>query len=401
MTKEQETICKLIAKTLFGKEGALPQDVPWSSVYQECIRQTIPALVTGAIPQEAPFEVRMKWINASGVHAASNQRVEQGHYAIHQLLTENGIPYTMVKGMATSAYYPDPSLRTLGDVDFLIRKEDGERCDRLLKENGYVAEEHALPYEWGYQKNGTEFELHISVNGIPEGEKRAVTEQLLSDMIETSAVSDSFPEPLVVPDDLHHGLVILLHTAKHMVSEGVGFRQICDWAVFVSHLGEDFPSLFQEPLEKIGLWHYAQVLSAVCAAYIGMPAYSWIPEQEEEFLETVMEDLLRQGNFRRTADSGVDTILVEKTDVGGAAEGSMLKQLLKNLGQKAKYKWPVMNRAKPLIPFGVAVMCLQYAAGSMTGKYKKIDPKQLIGTAKKRRGLYEELALFKEPEEKT
>ena len=399
MTNEQQVICNLIAKTLFGAESEFSPEISWNDVYLECIRQTIPGMVVSAIPPEAPFEVRMKWINASGVNSASNQKVSEGHFEIHKLLTENQIPYTILKGLATASYYPDPDMRSLGDVDFLIRNEDAERCDRLLTEKGFSAEDNRLPYEWGYMKGTLEYELHLSINGIPEGDAKLVTEGYLSDIIETSVLSDAYAEELKLPDDFHHGLVILLHTAKHMVGEGVGFRQICDWAVFVSRLGERFPALFEEALKKIGIWNYALILSAVCSKYIGMPIFSWMENFEDDFLELVMEDLLRKGNLRKEADSGVDTIMVEKTDSGGVAEGSMLIQLYKNLAQKTKYKWPVMNRKKVLIPFGVAVMCIQYGAGTLSGKYKKINPKKLVKNAEARRRLYRELQLFKENED--
>ena len=394
MTKEQKTICSLLAKALFQKE--IPaEEASFEDIYEECIRQTILAVVVSVVPKDAPLPVRLAWINAAGVHASSNQRVKEGHYQIHKLLSGHRIPYVILKGLATAAYYPDPDMRSLGDVDFLVREEDAERCDQILKENGFLAEENTLPYEWGYRKNNLEYELHLSVNGVPDREAKAVTEGYLSDLIETASVSDRFSEEMVLPDAFHHGLVILLHTAKHMVGEGVGFRQICDWAVFVSSLEEAFPALFEEPLKKIGIWNYALILSAACSKFIGMPRYSWIPEYEDAQLSALMDDLLRKGNFRREEGSGANTILVEKTDVGGAAEGSMLRQLFSNLAQKTKYKWPVMNRAKVLIPFGVCVMCVQYAAGTITGKYQKINPKELVGEAKERRKLYEELKLFK------
>lgn len=400
MTNEQKVICNLIARTLFGAEAASSPEISWDKVYEECIRQTIPGLIVSVIPAEAPFEVRMKWINAAGINSASNQKVSEGHFEIHKLLRENQIPYTILKGLATASYYPDPDMRSLGDVDFLIRKEDAERCDRLLTETGFFPEENRLPYEWGYRKDSLEYELHLSVNGIPEGQAAVITEGYLSDIIETAVLSDTFSKELILPDDFHHGLVILLHTAKHMVGEGVGFRQICDWAVFASRLGERFPDLFEEALEKIGIWNYALVLSAVCSKYIGMPFFSWMESFEDDFLELIMDDLLRKGNLRREADSGVDTILVEKTDSGGVAEGSMTKQLYKNLAQKAKYKWPVMNRNKVLIPFGISAMCIQYGAGMVSGKYKKIHPKKLVKNAEARRKLYGELQLFREAEDK-
>ena len=163
-------------------------------------------------------------------------------------------------------------------------------------------------------------------------------------------------------------------------------------------MGERFPSLFEEALKKIGIWNYALVLSAVCSRYLGMPAFSWMEEYGEEFLALVMDDLLRKGNLQREADTGVDSILVEKTDSGGVADGPVAVQLYKNLAQKTKYKWPVMNRAKVLIPFGIAVMCTQYGVGMIGGKYKKIHLKQLKEEADQRKKLYGELGLFEEEE---
>ncbi len=395
MTNEQSTICKLLAKALFGKDAGFAQDTAWMDVYNECIRQTVVSAVIPALPQEVPFDVRMKWINAAGIHAMSNHRVTVGHLDLHKLLTAEGIPYCILKGLSTIRYYPDPEMRSLGDVDFLVPEEYADKCDIILKKNGFEAEKNRLPYEWGYRKGGTEYELHLDINGVPEGKEGEVTKSYLAGLIGTGEVSESFGGPVVLPDDFHHGLVILLHTAKHMVGEGLGLRQISDWAVFADHCGEDFIEMFAGPLKKIGLWDFCLVLSAICVKYIGMLRYSWIPVYESSFLEEITDDMIQAGNLRRKNDTGARTILVEKTDAGGIAEGSVTGQLYKNLAQKVKYKWPVMNRAKALIPFGIAVMCAQYGAGTVTGKYRKIDPKELMREAKKKRELYGELRLFK------
>lgn len=394
MTGEQKIICKLIAKALFGKEFEPDSSVSWMAVYEECIRQTIVATAAPGVPASAPLEVRMKWINAAGVHAASNLKVQKGHFLIHRLLTEHEIPYTILKGMATSAWYPEPEMRTLGDVDFLVKKEDAERCGRLLEEQGFYSDGKFLPYEWGYQKGGVVYELHLSIPGIPSGKAGEVTEAYFSDLMSTSKLTE-FPEgKAILPDTFHHGLILLVHTAKHMVSEGVGFRQLCDWAVFAGSLKETLPELFEKPLKEIGIWNFAEVLSAACVKYLGMPAFSWIPEMDEEFLEGFMEDFLRKGNFQMAADSGVDSIFVEKTGEGGVAEEAMIPRLYKNLSQKVKYKWPVMNRAKILVPFGILAMCTLYFFGMITGKYKKIHLGKLTAESEKRRKLYGELKLF-------
>ena len=43
-----------------------------------------------------------------------------------------------------------------------------------------------------------------------------------------------------VPSDLHHGLILLLHNASHMTAGGIGLRHLCDWAVYMERMTDDF-----------------------------------------------------------------------------------------------------------------------------------------------------------------
>ena len=54
------------------------------------------------------------------------------------LLEENNIPSVILKGAAAAMYYPYPSLRTMGDVDILVRRKNLERAVQLMEDNGYV-----------------------------------------------------------------------------------------------------------------------------------------------------------------------------------------------------------------------------------------------------------------------
>ena len=44
-----------------------------------------------------------------------------------------GIDHLLFKGFVLRNYYPVPELRTYGDVDFVIRREDRTRSDELMK----------------------------------------------------------------------------------------------------------------------------------------------------------------------------------------------------------------------------------------------------------------------------
>ena len=54
------------------------------------------------------------------------------HDELNRLMTENDIPYCALKGLASAYYYPEASLRDMGDVDFLVRGQDFERAKEAV-----------------------------------------------------------------------------------------------------------------------------------------------------------------------------------------------------------------------------------------------------------------------------
>ena len=56
-----------------------------------------------------------------------------GQQKLLQLLDENHIDCVILKGSAAALSYPQPILRVMGDVDFLVRKVDYEKTADLLE----------------------------------------------------------------------------------------------------------------------------------------------------------------------------------------------------------------------------------------------------------------------------
>lgn len=56
-------------------------------------------------------------------------------------MEEEKIPYAFFKGYELRELYPVPELRTMGDVDVLVRDEDLERTAEVLCGLGYQKEE--------------------------------------------------------------------------------------------------------------------------------------------------------------------------------------------------------------------------------------------------------------------
>lgn len=73
--------------------------------------------------------------------AALSMQQEAVENEIGSFLGNKGIPSVVIKGNKIAReIYDDPNSRTSSDIDILIRREDAEVVDKLLREAGYIAE---------------------------------------------------------------------------------------------------------------------------------------------------------------------------------------------------------------------------------------------------------------------
>ena len=74
-------------------------------------------------------------------------------------MEEEKIPYAFFKGYELRELYPVPELRTMGDVDVLVRDEDLERTAEVLCGLGYQKEEGGSAV-WALKKDNFSYEVH-------------------------------------------------------------------------------------------------------------------------------------------------------------------------------------------------------------------------------------------------
>lgn len=88
-----------------------------------------------------------------------------------ELFKENGIPMAILKGSAIAIYYPIPSYRTLGDVDFIVHDQDFSKAYQVMLDNGYSLcyDIDGTEYHYTLKKDNITFELHRHPVGLPNG----------------------------------------------------------------------------------------------------------------------------------------------------------------------------------------------------------------------------------------
>lgn len=326
------------------------------------------------------------------------------HGELHKLMTANDMPYVAMKGLASAMYYSEPSLRAMGDVDFLVEKGKVSKVGKLLESIGFSVEHGGEDdIHIAYKRTPMSiWEMHSSVNGVP---KNIVGEKIQAELDRTIATAeivkiDGFT--CRVPNRFHHGLIMLLHTASHLTSEGVGLRHLCDWVVFASSLSdEQFREIFENKLKGFGLWRFAQVLTMLGIKYLNAPKRSWAIEAieskkvDEATLQGLMEDILNGGNFGKKDINRYREIkyISERGEHTVTSDG-IFKQGMRTLNSKVCSDYPFINRHRMFLPVGWIAETGKYAALLISGKRKSANTKQMLKNAAERKRIYSNLKLF-------
>lgn len=381
-------LCSL-SKSLFNTE--LPED-DFLGILTEAKHQTVLPLVYAALSDSCDLtEYQSEYFNI----IANNVKITEEHKALHRLLFQNNIPYVFLKGCVSARYYPDPLLRTMGDVDVLVKDQDIDKTVKLLLQNGYTTNDtfDGIHLAFKNTANSITIELHRKINGIPESDMGDKISALFSNIFEEAVLENG---EYFRPCNFHHGLILLLHTASHLTSEGIGLRHLCDWAVFAaSFTDEDFCNIFENPLKDIGLWKFAQILTNCAIKYLNCPQKEWVGNCDDAVIDGIIADIFSGGNFGKKDSSRYQQIkyISNRADKTITSESSF-KRLLSNTKQKAKDEISFVKKMPILLPFGCAVIVFKYIWLIIT-KRRKLDSSKLITNANKRKTLYNNFDLFK------
>ena len=362
MNSTQELLLQRVSQALFG----IPDTTPLpEEALEEAKFQTVSSLITNDYQA-----------------LAANIRCIAAHAELTTILKD--LPFTTFKGYASAFYYPIPEKRMMGDVDFIVAPGYYQEAVERLLQYGWSRVKLDSDHHEIFRKSNIIFELHRGIVGAPNGvggirtehvsAEKKVTE-LLASLIDTSITVETQQGPIVIPDEFHHGLVMLLHLAGHMMnSGGVGLRHICDWAVYVNRIDLE---KYRDVLEESGLWTFACQLTAFSSAYLGLPEKSWAGEWPDAFLENLKDDIFLAGNFSRKSPG----------------RGSILTIYEASFEDLIKKKVPFARNHSFLLPFAILYYSLRYIIRIFKGQAKLFKLSAIKDTNRRQR-LYDQFRLF-------
>ena len=342
MLGQYRTLFQLVRECVFSSDSGTTLSLPaeeWNAICQEMQNQTITALPYVALTA-CPIpdaELKEKWLKACVLQQGRWVQVMHAQNLLIDLLEKNGIPCVIIKGSAAAMAYPYPALRTVGDVDFLVKQSDFHKAVDIIEENGFLLIDDNSSYHRSYKKDGVLFELHKRLPIVREENKAIMSlfESGIDNRVWRMVDGFSFPS---LPDDLN-GLVLLFHINQHL-RDGLGLRQIVDWTAYL-HKNRNWEELLPV-IRQNGQEKFARTVTAMCQKYLGLEKI--VEETEDLPCDELMEYIMEKGNFGR------------KSGQVGKIESAFLDianpiRFFKRLQNGGLARWKLAKKNKLLRPF--------------------------------------------------
>lgn len=373
----------------------------WNDIYKECTAQAVAAVVidkAAVIEDMIAPEVFEEWVDyASGV-MYYGENILYNQEKLTELFEKNGIALAVLKGAAAAYNYPEPLNRNMGDIDFLVEREDFDMAYELLLENGYTL---AYPldntdYHITLKKDDMMYELHSEPAGIAHGAAGDTVRAMFRGACRRAVKTEINGYSFYMLPRLQNGLVLLLHIVKH-IDEGLGLRQICDWGAFVDRELDDevWESEFYPALEKAGLVTIAVTVTQLCRLYLGMAQdISWCAGADEKMCAELMRFVLDYGNFGSKSRSNVlaGAVLGKTMD---SMSGILPVRVIKSLQKEGMREWKAARRFPLLRPIAWIYSPLRFIKRLMTGERSISQAAAIKKSIAQKKRLQDRLRVFK------
>lgn len=308
-----------------------------------------------------PKDLCEQWKLEMITRSVQSIRLAANPNELTQLLKVNEIPYVIMKGVAAAKYYPQPWLRTMGDVDLIVPPSWFEQTKQLLIRHEFKAkdEDHEGSRHVAFSHNGVHYELHryFSTTDDETGKKLdGLVYEGIENGVEAKIMDYSFR---VLPEKIN-GIVLLSHIRQHLRS-GLGLRQMIDWFMYVKNElhDEQWPD-FNILTDQVGMTKLAKVVTRIGQLYFGLDdSITWCNDVDKEVCEDLLDHIFRSGNFGHK-DIGNSNAVFAMT--------RLRQHFFRTLQDNGERNWKLLKKHAWLRPFAWLYQLCRYIRVGLSNK---------------------------------
>lgn len=324
MLKQQKIFFDFL-RFCIGSAKEIPgslKEADWKELYAIAQKQALLGVLFHGIqrlPKELAPEQKllMQWMVMAEMIRKQNIKLFQDSVKVCLNFENEGFANCILKGQGNALLYPDPYMRTPGDIDIYLA---GGR-KRVMKYVNKVCPNQVMRYhhvDFPVMKTAIEVHFTPSYMFFPVHNRRMqkwFKEVMGEQCNHRVSLPDGYGE-IHVPQVSFNVIYILSHLHRHIFTEGIGLRQLLDyyfvllkWHTDLTNLTDSNKSLPQmtlintdldalrHKLKYLGLWKFAKAVMFVMKEVFGLSEDRMIVPMDEREGRFLLDEIMRGGNF--------------------------------------------------------------------------------------------------------
>lgn len=294
----------------------------FQSVFDMSQKQSLVAIMFDAISKyncsptdlaghEDEFEeLLMSWMGEKVKIERRNHKVSRNAIALSDKFASDGFESCLLKGQGNALMYPNPLLRTPGDIDIWIRptkKEYRSTSHSLIRNVIHYVRETYSKAEASYHHieypvyNGTPVEVHYRPHFVFSFIYNHRLQKYFWEHAneQFQHIVEMEGGHIAIPTPEFNVVFQLSHIFNHLTHEGIGLRHILDYYFVLCTLWKNTveKTNIGKTLDKLGLRKIAAAIMWILVNELGMPQNMAIVDIDEQRGQFVLQEILSGGNF--------------------------------------------------------------------------------------------------------
>ena len=285
----------------------------WESIFDLARKQSILGVTFVAIQRmgqnvNIPRQLKMKWFFQVNKIKNRNMLLNQRSAELVLMFRQDGFDCCVLKGQGNAMMYPDPYLRTSGDIDVLCMSlSDGRnqmddvrdhviKYVRKIKPNAEVRYYHV---EFKYKDVPAEAHFMPGIMNNPIYNSRLQKWYRSHSECQMVELPDEAGE-IPVPTWEFNIVFQLAHMMHHFFDEGIGLRQFIDYYYLLQKADNKLGISDEElgmTLHRLNLYQFAGAVMYVEREVLGLEEKYLIVPMDERRGKTLLDEILKGGNF--------------------------------------------------------------------------------------------------------
>lgn len=331
----------------------------WDEIMSLASVQSLDGIIFYQCKSIIPKDQKRKYLTKYLANASLSFERERILSEFTEYLERDNLQIVFMKGSVFRDYYPVSALRSMGDIDCIIRLDDRDKIDHILKDQmgfGRFIDNHSV---WTYFKGNIYIEVHTHMfyENLANNIDYIGYFDHLDEYIKHGKVFGIESDSIYIPDESYHFLYLMTHTAKHIINSGSGFRAYLDMVLMAQKCELNWEWIKAE-LEKLKMLEFTETCFALCEKWFDVKMPLEHKELDPFFFEEITEKTFHDGVFglANRANEGAHTAKEIKRENRGYSITALrltLRILFPPYEDMILPEWYSFMRGRPyLLPIG-------------------------------------------------